>query len=112
LLDGKRVKVGIGVAESFVDTFEFGMEIHNFLYTFGDDVAHGFARLEMGFLRQIADGIARSASHFARIFGVKACHDAQERRFARAVQAYDANLGAIEIREAYILEYLFGSVSP
>ena len=51
-------------------------------------------RIEFGLLRQIADAHAVGRPGFAGEFLVEPGHDPQKRRFARAVDADDADLGA------------------
>ncbi len=60
---------------------------------FHDVLAHRFFRIELRLLRQIADADAGRGPGFAGIIGVDARHDAQQRRFAGAVDAEHADLG-------------------
>ena len=58
-----------------------------------DIAAHVERRVELRLLRQIADPRALGDEALARIFLVGARHDAQQRRFAGAVDAQNADLG-------------------
>ncbi len=55
--------------------------------------AHGFCRIELRLLRQIADAGARRRPGLPGILGVEPGHDAKQRRFAGTVDAKDADLG-------------------
>ena len=59
-----------------------------------DVLAHGLGRIELRLLRQVADLQARLRPCLAVEFLVDAGHDLQQRRFARAVVAEHADLGA------------------
>ena len=63
---------------------------------FLDRLAHGLVRIELRFLRQVADLDARAGRGLALDILVHAGHDLQQRRFAGAVQAQHADLRAGE----------------
>ena len=66
---------------------------------FLDVAAHVLVRIELGFLRQVADLDAGLRARFAVDLGIEAGHDAHERGLARAIEAEHADLGAREERK-------------
>ncbi len=105
------VHVRVGIAEAFVDLLELGEEVDDLLHPFLHDLADRLPRLEDRFLLEVAD---RHAGGHARLAGELAIHpgeDLEKARFSRAVHADDADLGAVEIREADILEHLLRPVA-
>ena len=59
-----------------------------------DIAAHILLRIELGFLRQVADLDTGLRARFTVDLGVQARHDAHEGRLAGAIEAKHANLGA------------------
>ena len=66
-------------------------------------------RIELRLLRQIADLGALGDEALADELGVEAGHDAQKRRFARAVDAENADLGVGVERQVDVLEHLLAA---
>ena len=80
----------------------------------GGDALHDVAadverRVELGLLRQVADGDALGGPGLALEVLVLAGHDPQQRRLARAVDADDADLHAGQERQADVLEDLLAA---
>ena len=71
-----------------------------------DVVADRFRRIELRLLRQVADAGALRRPGLAGIFGVEPGHDAQQRRFAGAVDAEHADLGVGIERQIDVLQDL------
>ena len=71
---------------------------------FHHDAAHVLVRIELRFLRQVADLDAGLRARFAFEVGVYAAHDLEQRRFAGAVQAEHADLGAGEKRKTDVAQ--------
>jgi len=110
-LCGECVEVCVGLAKRLVDALELGMEVHDVLHAFGNQVAHGLAGLEVRLLRQIADFVPRRTGHLPRELRIEPGHDPQKRRFPRAIEADDPYLRAIEIRKADIFKHLLRAVT-
>jgi hypothetical protein len=91
---------------------QFVVAIENVL--FGGDAEHDIAAhakigIEMRLLREIADARAFCDKTFAVKFGVDAGHDAQQRRFAGAVDAEHADLGRRVERQMHVLEHFLAA---
>ena len=72
--------------------------------TFHHDAAHVLVRIELRFLRQVADLDAGLRARFAFEVGVDPAHDLEQRGFARAVEAEHADLGAGEKRKTDVAQ--------
>ena len=107
LLGDEGVEVGVGFGEFGVDLIEAREHIHDGLHRFFDDFHHGLAFVEFGFLLEQADGVAFGLGDFADVVFVHACHDAQQRRLARAVETEHADLGAEVEAERDVAQNLF-----
>ena len=99
-----HVVVGHLFGELGVDLFKLFQQIDRLLHGFFDHFAHGARVVDQRFLLQIADGITRRENRLAVDLLVHARHDAQQRRFARAVEPDHADLGAIEIGEIDVFQ--------
>ncbi|KAF1858260.1 hypothetical protein Lal_00014761 [Lupinus albus] len=106
LLLGQRVEVGVRLRVGRVHRFQLGLRLERFAQAAFHFLAHGFLRIELRFLRQVADVQARHRARFALDVGVDAGHDLQQRRFPRAVQAQHADLRAREERQRNVLQDL------
>jgi len=73
--------------------------------TFLDVAEHGLGRIELRLLFQKSDRIALSRKRLADETLVLAGHDFQQRALAGAVQAQDADLGAVVKRQPDVLEH-------
>jgi hypothetical protein len=103
---GQLVEVGVLLGVGGIHGFELGLGFHDFAHAGFDFLAHGLGRVELRLLRQVADRQVRHRRRFADDVLVDAGHDAQHGRFARAVQAEQADLGAGEEAEGDVLEDL------
>ncbi len=70
-----------------------------------DHLAHGLRLVEPRLLFEVADRVARRQDGLAREALVRARDDAQQRGLARAVEADDADLRAVEVREVDVLQH-------
>ncbi len=68
-------------------------------------LTHGLFRIELRLLFENSDGVARRNHDFAHELLVHASHDPEERALARAVQAQDADLGAVEVGKVDVLQH-------
>ena len=97
--------VGIGdFAELLGELFVLGEECPGGGDGFFDVAEDVFVRIEMGFLREQADGEAVGEFGGAVEVLIEAGHDLEQRAFAGAVAAEDADLGAGIEREPDIFE--------
>jgi hypothetical protein len=103
---GQLVEIGVRVGVGGIDLVQLGLRLHDFAQRRFDFLAHRLGRVELRFLRQVADGNAGQVLHFAVVFLVHAGHDAQHGRLAGAVQAEQADLGAGEEGKGNILDDL------
>ncbi len=106
LLIGQRIEIGIFGAIGDIHRFQLGLRLEHFAQAGFDHLAHGLLGVEHRFLRQVADVQARHRHRFALDVGVDAGHDFEQRRFAGAVQAQHADLGAGEKAEGDIFQNL------
>jgi len=94
LLSRQGVEVGVFFGVSGVNLFKtvFGLEhlFHTALHRF----ANGLLGAQLRLLGQIPDLQTGHGKRFALDFLVDACHDFQQRGFARTVQAQHADFGA------------------
>ena len=79
-----------------------------------DFLAHGLLGIELGLLRQVTHLDVRLGTRLALDVGIETRHDLEQRRFARAVEAEHADLGAWEERQADVAEDLTlgGTILP
>ena len=96
------VEVGVRVAEGLVDLVILGQHVHDRLHTLAHNLDHRLVRVELRLLLQVAHRVARRKDHLALIRLVKAGNDFQQRRFSRAVETDNANLGTIEKRQVNV----------
>ena len=93
---GQLVEIGFRFGIGGIDLVQLGLRLHHFAESRFDFLAHGLVRVELRFLRQVADRDVGQVLHLAVEFLVHAGHDAQHGGFAGAVQAEQADLGAGE----------------
>ena len=106
LAGDELVEVGIGFGEGVVDLLVFLEHVDDFLDGLLDHFADGLAVVELRLLLEVADRVAWREDDFALIVLVYSGDDFHQARFARSVEAYDADLGAIEEAEVYVFQYL------
>ena len=106
LLLGQRVEVRVRFGIGGVHRFQQRLCVKGFAQAGFHFLAHGFFRIQLRFLRQVADVQARHRACFALDVGVDACHDFQQGGFAGAVQAQHADLGAREEGQRNVLQNL------
>ena len=103
---GQLVEVGFRVGVGGIDLVQLGLRLHYLAERRFDFLAHRLGRVELRFLRQVADRDAGQMLHFTVVLLVGPGHDAQDGGFARTVQAEQADLGAGEERKGNILDDL------
>ena len=103
---GQLVEIGFRVGVGGIDLVELGLRLHDFAERRFDFFLHRLVRIELRFLRQVADRDAGQVLHLAVVFLVHAGHDPQHGRLAGTVQAEQADLGAGEEGEGNILDDL------
>ena len=106
LLGGQRVKVGVFFGVSGIHRFELGLGGKDCTHARFNAFAHRVLRVELGFLRQVADVQAQHRRGFAFDFLVQTGHDFEQGRFARAVHAQHADLGTGEKAQRDVVENL------
>jgi hypothetical protein len=106
LLGGQLVEIGAFLGVGGVDLVEPLLRVEDLADAFLDGLAHGLFGVELGFLRQKADLDVRLRTRLAVEVLVDARHDAQDRRFTRAVQPQKADLGARKERQRDVLDDL------
>ena len=106
LFFGQLVEIGAFLGVGGVDLFQLLLRLHHFAHARFDFLAHGFFRVELRLLRQVADVQIGHRRRFADDVLVDPGHDAQDGRFARAVQAEQADLGTGEEGERDVLDDL------
>ena len=94
-----------GLGEFGVDLFELLDQINKLLRPFLHDFTDGPHFVDQRFLLQITDGIAGSQHSLSFKGLIHARKDLQQRRFARSVQAEDADLRAVEIGKGNIFQH-------
>ncbi len=97
----------VGVAESLVNFLELGEKVHDGLHALADNLDDGLVGVEVRFLLKIAYGISGSEHYFAAVVFVDTGDDFKKRRFTRAVQTDDTDLGTIEKRQVNLFKNLF-----
>ena len=96
LLGRQLVEIGAFLGIGGVHRIELRLRVGDMRHAFLDAFAHGLFRIELRFLREIADLDARLRPRLAVVLGIDAGHDAQHGRFARTIHAEQADLGAGE----------------
>ena len=86
----------VGVGEGGIHLVELAQEVHHRLYALAYHLDYRLRGIELGFLLEVAHGIAGREYHLALIILVDAAYYLQQRGFAGAVQADDADLGPVE----------------
>ena len=107
LLRGQRIKVGVGFGVGgvhLVESLTRGIDLAQRLLHAG---AHRGLGLQRRLLWQVANFDPRHGGGLALDFGVHTRHDAQQRGFARAVQAQHTDLGPREKRQRNVFENEF-----
>ena len=99
LLGGQLVEVGIRLGVRGVDLIQTRLGILDVANRLFHHFAHGLARIELRFLRQVADIQLRHRPRFTVELGVDTRHDFQQGGLARAVEAEYADLRAREERQ-------------
>lgn len=95
-----KIRIGIGVLGiHFFQTFLCGSHFAETAFHF---LAHGFFRIKLRLLRQIADFDVAHRHGFALKFFIHARHNPQHGGLARAVQAQEADFRAGEERKGNI----------
>ena len=100
------VEVGVGLGEGVVDLLVFAQQVDGLLDGLLYHLAHGLAVVEAGLLLEVADGVARGEDDLALVVLVDTGDDLHEARLAAAVEADDADLGAIVEREVDVFQDL------
>ena len=103
---GQLVEIGFRVGVGGIDLVELGLRLHDFAERRFDFFLDRLGRIELRFLRQVADRDAGQVLHLAVVFLVHAGHDPEHGRLAGTVQAEQADLGAGEEGEGNILDDL------
>src|SRR6218665_3548110 len=106
LLRGQRVKVGIRLGGGGADLLEPGLGGKQLAQGLMHALAHGVLGVELGFLGQVADLDPGHRGGLAFDLLVDTGHDLQQGRFARAIQAQHADLGAGQKTQGNVLEDL------
>ena len=83
--------------ELVVDFFKRIEQVHRLLNALLHDLPNGFLRIHQRLLLQVAHRVARGEHRFAVEFRVHTGKDAQQRRFAGAVEPQDTDLGAVKV---------------
>ena len=95
LLGDERVEIGIGFGELGVDFIEARQHFDDGTHRFFDDADDCSGFVELGFLLEVADGVALRHGDLADVVGVDARDDLEQRGLARAVETEHADLGAV-----------------
>ncbi len=96
LFGSQLVEVGIRVGVGRVDLVQARLGVLDHADRFLDHFTHGLGRVQLWFLRQIADVQVRHRTGFAVELGVDASHDFQQGGLTRTVEAEYPDLGARE----------------
>jgi hypothetical protein len=70
LLLGQLVEIGVGFGVGGIHGFQLGLGFHDLPHAGLDFLAHGLRRVELRFLRQVADAQVRQVLHLALELGV------------------------------------------
>ena len=98
----QRVKIRIGIRVLGIHFFQTFLRRGHFAQTAFHFLAHGFLRIKLRLLRQIADFNAAHRHGFALKFLIHTRHNPQHGRFARAVQTEQTDFRAGEERKGNI----------
>ena len=103
----QRVEIGVvlGIAHLRRAGVEAIDHVGDFARAVLDVLEHGLGRVELGLLRQIADGDVLARPGLAGEVLVDAGHDLHQRRLAGAVGADDADLGALVELQVDVAEH-------
>ncbi|MNS28836.1 hypothetical protein D3C72_608240 [compost metagenome] len=104
LFGGQLVEVGIRIGVGRVDLVQACLGVLDHADRFLDHFTHGLGRIQLWFLRQVADVQLRHRTGFALELGVDASHDFQQRGLTRTVEAEHADLGAGEERQRNVFQ--------
>ena len=94
-------------AELEVDVLKLLECVHHVLHTLLDHFLDRLGRVQLRVLRQVAHRVARGKHHLALVLCLQTGDDLHQGGFTGAVQADDADLGAIVEGEVDVLEDLF-----
>ena len=103
LFGDEGVEVGIGFGEFGVDLIEAREHFNDGLHRFFHDLDDGFCFIELGFLLEVAVGVA---------LGLRDLADVQELIKARALDREFANRLDPSVREKYLELYLAVAEAP
>ena len=106
LFGRERVEIGFGIAVLLVDGLELSARVDEFAQRFLDRFADGLFRIELRLLLQVSDRQLGERFGLALDLRIDAGHDAQQRRFARTVEAEDSDLRTGQKAEGDVLENL------
>ena len=106
LLGGELVEIGAFLGVGRIDLVEALLRIDDLGHAFFDHFAHGLVGVELRLLFEEADLGARVGSRLALEVGIGAGHDPKHGRFAGAIEAEQADLGAREERKRDVLDDL------
>ena len=101
---GQGVEVGVFLGVGGVDALQFRQGVERVAQAFLDIAPHILVRVQLRLLGQIAHLYPRLGAGLAEDVRVQPRHDFQQGRFARAVQAQHADLGAGEEGQRNVLE--------
>ena len=99
LIGSKLVEIGIWFGVGGVNLIELLLRLGDFAQPLFDAFAYGFFRVERRFLLEKTDLDVGHRHRFAVVVFIDASHDFEQARFARAVQAQHADLGAGKKRQ-------------
>ncbi len=85
LFSGQLVEIGFWLGVQRVDFIQTLQRADHFSHRFFHRFAHGVFRVQLRFLRQVADLDARLRTRFAFDIFIDARHDTQQGGFTRAV---------------------------
>ena len=100
------ILVVFGQAELEVDFLEFLERVHHVLHAFLHHFLDRLGRVELRILGQVAHSVSGSEHHLALVLRFQTGDNLHQRGFTRAVEADDADFGAIVEREVDVLEDL------
>ena len=97
-------KISIWFGKLVGDGIELGQEVNGLLDPLLDHFAHGLAAVDQRLLLEETDGVPLGEDGLAVELLVDAGHDPEQGRLARAVEAQNADLGAVEVGEGDVLD--------
>jgi hypothetical protein len=106
LCSGQLVEIGVRLAVGGVDLVQLGLRGQHLADAFFHRLAHVVLGVEPRLLFQVTDLDIRLCPRLALEVGIDAGHDPQHGRFAGAVQAQQADLGAGEKAQRDVLDDL------